>query len=63
MNHSSATVPGGTPAHIPPEKWRDYEIESDVKFDVYGFGIMLWELYTDRKPFRLCEPGKRSRVT
>ena len=47
----------GTPTHIPPEKWKDYTIKTDVKFDVYSFGIMLWELFADEKPFGDCHPG------
>ena len=47
----------GTPTHIAPEKWKDYTIKTDVKFDVYSFGILLWELFADEKPFSDCRPG------
>ena len=47
----------GTATHIAPEKWKDYTIKMDVKCDVYSFGIMLWELFADEKPFKDCPPG------
>ena len=58
MTHSSVAVLGGTPTHIPPEKWKNHEMESNVKFDVYGFGIMLWELCANAQPFKTCPAGK-----
>ena len=57
MTHSSVAVLGGTPTHIPPEKWKNYEMEPDVKLDVYSFGVMLWELCANEKPFARCPPG------
>ena len=57
MTHTSAAVLGGTPTHIPPEKWSNYEMEPDVTLDVYSFGIMLWELYAYKKPFASCRSG------
>ena len=41
----------GTVTHIPPENWRDINTHRTPKFDVYGFGIMLWELLTEKIPF------------
>ena len=60
MTHSSVAVLGGTPTHIPPEKWKNYEMEPDVKLDVYSFGIMLWELCANEKPFARCGSGTLS---
>ena len=57
MTHSSVAVLGGTPTHIPPEKWKNHEIEPDITFDVYGFGIMLWELHANKRPFARCRSG------
>jgi len=36
----------GTVTHIPPENWRDINAPRTIKFDIYSFGIMLWELFT-----------------
>jgi len=41
----------GTVTHIPPENWRDINLHRTLKFDVYGYGIMLWELFTEQVPF------------
>ena len=52
MSHTSAAVTlAGTPTHIPPEKWKNPNMEKDVKFDVYSFGIMLWEFFANKQPF------------
>jgi len=36
--------------HIAPENW-DINVSRTVKFDVYGFGIMFWELVTEQRAF------------
>ena len=41
----------GTVTHIPPENWEDINTPRTVKFDVYSFSIMLWELLTEKIPF------------
>jgi len=41
----------GTVTNVPPEHWRDINTRCTPKFDVYGFGIMLWELITGEVPF------------
>lgn len=59
MSHTSAVVTlAGTPTHIPPEKWKDHNMEPDVNFDVYSFGIMLWELFANEKAYKTCPQGK-----
>ena len=40
-----------TVTHIPPENWRNFNAPHSTKFDVYSFGIMLWELLTEKVPF------------
>ena len=59
MSHTSAAAVtlAGTPTHIPPEKWKNHNMESEVKFDVYSFGIMLWELFTNKQAFSSSSPG------
>jgi len=39
----------GTPAYQAPEMLRDEPISEKV--DLYGFGIMLWEMYTGKLPW------------
>jgi len=39
-------------SHIPPENWKDINRERTDKFDVYGFGVFLWELLSNEKPFK-----------
>jgi len=43
--------PGGTVTHIPPENWQDINTSPTEKYDVYSFGILLWELLSERHPF------------
>jgi len=38
-----------------PEVFRDASLPRTVKYDVYSFGILLWELLSGEKPF---EAGK-----
>jgi len=41
----------GTVAYMAPEVFRDPSMSRTTKYDVYGFGILLWELLTGQKPF------------
>jgi len=34
-----------------PEVFRDPNVSRTTKYDVYGFGIVLWELLSDKRPF------------
>jgi len=49
----------GTVTHIPPEIWIDINNPRTVKYDVYSFAVLLWELFTEEKPFRT---GNRRRL-
>jgi len=42
----------GTVTHTPPEIWKDLNRPRTVKYDVYSFAILLWELLTEEQPFK-----------
>jgi len=42
-----------------PERLREPFVSRTVKYDVYSFGILFWELLTGQKPF---EEGKNKDV-
>ena len=41
----------GTIAYMAPEVFRDVNTPRTVKYDVYSFGVLLWELLSEKKPF------------
>jgi len=41
----------GTVAYMAPEVFRDLHMPRTVKYDVYSFGILLWEILAEKKPF------------
>jgi len=45
----------GTVAYMAPEVFKDPNVSRTTKYDVYGFGILLWELLSGQLPF---ENGK-----
>jgi len=49
---SSLRKHGGTVTHIPPESWSNSSQHRTVKYDVYSFAVLLWELFTEEKPFK-----------
>jgi len=42
---------GGTVTHTPPEIWQDINNPRTVKYDVYCFAVLLWELITEEQPY------------
>jgi len=45
----------GTVAYMAPEVFKNASMPRTIKYDVYSFGILLWELLTGNIPF---EHGK-----
>ena len=51
INKPSTTNPAGTPAYIAPERWQGQG--ATVQSDIYAFGIMLYEILTSERPFKI----------
>lgn len=41
-----------TVSHVPPEVWSNINLPSSTHFDIYGFGIVLWEMLSGQVPYR-----------
>jgi len=41
----------GTVAYMAPEVFIDVSCPRTVKYDVYSFGILLWEILSGKTPF------------
>jgi len=50
-NTASRSKRGGTVTHTPPEIWQDINNPRTVKYDVYSFAVLLWELITGKEPY------------
>ena len=51
-NTTSRSKRVGTVTHTPPEIWRDINELRTVKYDVYSFAVLLWELITEEQPYK-----------
>ena len=50
-HHTDHCAKGGTVTHLPPERWKNINLQPDFKFDVYSFGILLWEIISEKVPY------------
>ncbi|XP_041375988.1 uncharacterized protein LOC121388632 isoform X2 [Gigantopelta aegis] len=41
----------GTVTHVPPEVWNNVNTPPNKAYDIYGFGIVVWEAITGSRPF------------
>jgi len=46
-----AEARGGSVAYIPPDVFKDLDEPRTVKFDVYSFGVLLWELLSGKTAY------------
>ncbi|XP_078400233.1 ankyrin repeat and protein kinase domain-containing protein 1-like [Cetorhinus maximus] len=44
----------GTLFYMPPECFNNINARRDVKYDVYSFGIVIWEILTCQKPYKFA---------
>ena len=57
-SHSAHNIQLGTVTHVPPERWRNCNLRKNEMFDVYSFGITMWEILTLKSPFLGGRPAQ-----
>ena len=57
---SGAPVIAGTVPYMSPEQFTPDE--ADVRSDIYGFGVVFYEMMTGRRPFQAVEPEDFKRL-
>ena len=55
-SHSKEKIRIGTVTHVPPELWKDSFLRKVESFDVYSYGVCLWEILAGDKPFKGSDP-------
>ncbi|XP_072925903.1 receptor-interacting serine/threonine-protein kinase 2-like isoform X1 [Hemitrygon akajei] len=51
QNSSDSSKIHGTLSYMPPECFKDINSRKSRKFDVYSYGIVIWEILTCKKPY------------
>lgn len=52
IDHFTKSNPAGTPAYLAPERWQGQS--ATVQSDIYAFGIMMVEILTGERPFKIA---------
>jgi len=55
---TTAETRRGTVAYMAPEVLKDASVPRTPAYDVYAFGILLWALLSEEKPFEDCTDFK-----
>ena len=50
-SYSNDKIRLGTVTHVPPELWSNPFLRKVESYDVYSYGVCLWEILTGKKPF------------
>ena len=58
VHNSTDRSPRGTLPYIAPEYLEDNRKQKTVKFDVYGFGISVWEIFSEKRHDRDFEVAR-----